>query len=382
MGTIYDWSTTAAENTSVEGVNIAEGCPAANMNDAIRGMMAAVRATFNADMRFTANLSVGTANPGVYRLKVVAGIAGNSMAGIQNTDVTGYSGFHFLKNDGNVVAHVGYANASALKHAGKAYVGSTAAVPLTLTTSDEERVVIDASGVVHVGQETVPGSGRVRVAQTGGYGLSTYSTGNYNAIQYVRDISGTAVEMGNVSVTDFDVAHNARTNMLFRTNGGEAFRIDQNQRVLMGATSVPGSGRLRISETGVGGFCLNTNGSATYTALQVLNVGAQVGSITADSSQTYYNTSSDERLKENIAAAGDFGDLIDAVQVRQFDWRATGDKQRAGFIAQELYALIPEAVHAPDDPDEMMAIDPSKLVAFLWQEVKFLRSRVNALEAR
>ena len=41
---VTDWSSTPAENTSVGGVNIAEGCPARGLNNAIREVMAAVKA--------------------------------------------------------------------------------------------------------------------------------------------------------------------------------------------------------------------------------------------------------------------------------------------------------------------------------------------------
>ena len=35
-----DYSTTPGNNTSIEGINVGEGCPAANVNNAIRQLMA------------------------------------------------------------------------------------------------------------------------------------------------------------------------------------------------------------------------------------------------------------------------------------------------------------------------------------------------------
>jgi len=40
---VTDWSETPAGNTTVDGINIAEGCPAGNVNGAIRAVMAGVR---------------------------------------------------------------------------------------------------------------------------------------------------------------------------------------------------------------------------------------------------------------------------------------------------------------------------------------------------
>lgn len=41
---VADWSTTPANNTTIEGISIAENCPAANINDVARAMAAAIKA--------------------------------------------------------------------------------------------------------------------------------------------------------------------------------------------------------------------------------------------------------------------------------------------------------------------------------------------------
>ena len=65
-----------------------------------------------------------------------------------------------------------------------------------------------------------------------------------------------------------------------------------------------------------------------------------------------YATSSDQRLKENIADADDAGSKIDAIQVRKFDWKADGSHQDYGMVAQELLEVAPEAVSAAEDSEE------------------------------
>ena len=70
------------------------------------------------------------------------------------------------------------------------------------------------------------------------------------------------------------------------------------------------------------------------------------------------------------------------MQVRKFDWKANGLHQRYGFVAQELLTVAPEAVHQPEDPEAMMAVDYSKLVPMLVKEVQALRQRVAQLEAQ
>jgi hypothetical protein len=127
----------------------------------------------------------------------------------------------------------------------------------------------------------------------------------------------------------------------------------------------------------------DTNGSATNYDVAVFNRnGTQVGSISTTNSVTLYNTTSDQRLKENIVDAPEFGGVIDSIQVRSFDWKTSQTHQRAGFVAQELVTVAPEAVHQPTDTDAMMAVDYSKLVPMLVKEIQSLRKRLAALEAK
>jgi hypothetical protein len=105
------------------------------------------------------------------------------------------------------------------------------------------------------------------------------------------------------------------------------------------------------------------------------------GSISHSGSSVAYNTSSDQRLKENITDADDAGSKIDAIQVRKFDWKVDGSHQDYGMVAQELLEVAPEAVSAPEDPEDMMGVDYSKLVPMMLKEIQSLRARIAALES-
>jgi hypothetical protein len=43
MATFADWSATASSNTTIAGINIAEGCPPGNINNVIREIAAAAK---------------------------------------------------------------------------------------------------------------------------------------------------------------------------------------------------------------------------------------------------------------------------------------------------------------------------------------------------
>ena len=110
--------------------------------------------------------------------------------------------------------------------------------------------------------------------------------------------------------------------------------------------------------------------------------GTDVGSISVAVSSTAYNTTSDARLKTNVSDAAPASALIDAIQVRQFDWKVDNSHQRYGMVAQELFEVAPETVSVPADPEQMMGVDYSKLVPMLIKEVQSLRTRLAALEAK
>jgi hypothetical protein len=171
--------------------------------------------------------------------------------------------------------------------------------------------------------------------------------------------------------------------MQFLTGGSERMRIDSSGNLLVGTTSTASGGPYRVTADGGVSYrplaCkYDSTGGATQIAF--INPNGQVGGITTSGSSTSYNTSSDYRLKENIADADDAGSKVDAIQVRQYDWKADGSHQDYGMIAQELQTVAPEAVSGDADSEEMMGVDYSKLVPMLIKEIQSLRNRVAQLE--
>jgi hypothetical protein len=80
-----DWSSTAASNTSVGGVNIAEGCPAAGVNNALRAIMADVAGGINLSTLATFLASSSLANART-ALGVSEGTtSSNNFAALSNT---------------------------------------------------------------------------------------------------------------------------------------------------------------------------------------------------------------------------------------------------------------------------------------------------------
>jgi len=178
---------------------------------------------------------------------------------------------------------------------------------------------------------------------------------------------------------EVDGTNTGQPNLIVKQSTSERFRCDNNGNLLVGVTST--SSQISVKASSVkhvadwqnfndGGYGFNFKKSD----------GSIVGTIAWGSSSTSYNTSSDQRLKENIEDADDAGSKIDAIQVRQYDWKADGSHQDYGMVAQELLEVAPEAVSGDADSEEMMGVDYSKLVPMLIKEIQSLRQRVAQLE--
>ena len=173
-----------------------------------------------------------------------------------------------------------------------------------------------------------------------------------------------------------DGGHGSFPNTMdFFTNSAQRMRIDSSGNLLVGCTALPSGGAGGAGfETGQSGgrtiLQLGTTVTSSEAVARFYNPNGAIGSISLSGSSTAYNTSSDQRLKENIADADDAGSKIDAIQVRKFDWKADGSHQDYGMIAQELQAVAPEAVSGDADSEEMMGVDYSKLVPMLIKEIQ------------
>jgi len=166
----------------------------------------------------------------------------------------------------------------------------------------------------------------------------------------------------------------------------ERAQIDSSGNLLVGTTSYSGAtnGNYLMAGSSDGTFWTShANGTSSGKAYSNFQYnGTNIGSITqSGTTAVLYNTTSDQRLKENIADADSASSLIDSLQVRKFDWKADSSHQRYGFVAQELVTVAPEAVHQPEDQEAMMAVDYSKLVPMLVKEIQSLRVRVAQLES-
>ena len=232
-------------------------------------------------------------------------------------------------------------------------------------TAGADRLNIDTSGNLGLG---VTPTERLHIFKST-YPIFKIESSSYNSTM------GIDTGNGNLVITN---ASNA--GLVLSTNNTERARIDSSGNLLVGTTSSAGNAGIQIIPNN--GNCLQSIDHITGTATGNFYVsynfnGSSIGSVTqSGTTAVLYNTTSDQRLKENIQDAESASSLIDSLQVRQFDWKSDNSHQRYGFVAQELVTVAPEAVHQPLNEEDMMAVDYSKLVPMLVKEIQSLRKRL------
>jgi hypothetical protein len=128
----------------------------------------------------------------------------------------------------------------------------------------------------------------------------------------------------------------------------EKMRLDESGRLLINRTSQSGvnpHSKLHVlADAAVSAATIQiaTNG---YAGISFLNAaGSDVGSIVINASSTAYNTSSDYRLKENVADMTGAIDRVKALAPKRFNFIADADTTVDGFLAHEAQKVVPEAI--------------------------------------
>jgi hypothetical protein len=141
----------------------------------------------------------------------------------------------------------------------------------------------------------------------------------------------------------------------------ERMRIDSSGSVLINKTSRQADERLGITgNSGQQCAVLVSPISGDYDMINFRNTNGQVGRIGCNGSATSYVTSSDYRLKENIAPMT--GALAKVAQLKPvtYKWKVDGTDGQ-GFIAHELAEIVPDCVSGEKDAtrEEQYEVTPA-----------------------
>jgi hypothetical protein len=208
----------------------------------------------------------------------------------------------------------------------------------------------------------------------------------------INESSATSGDLQLVSSTSSEVGiyNFANGAMRFGTNGAERARIDSSGNLLVRTTSEINS-YTAIQVVGTGGtndcYAVKNTNTTNLAAFSCWNSsGSYVGGIVAGNTSTSFPTSSDYRLKENIAPLTGALAKVVALKPCTYTWKIDGSGGE-GFIAHELQEVCPDAVVGEKDAVnedgsiKAQGIDTSFLVATLTAAIQELKAEFDAYKA-
>jgi hypothetical protein len=158
---------------------------------------------------------------------------------------------------------------------------------------------------------------------------------------------------------------------------------------LINTTSLyDGGGKLTVNQAGVAwAQSINHTNATNQYFIQFNYNSAQIGRIEGNNTNASYLTTSDYRLKEDIAPMTGALEKVSALKPVTYKWKTDGSDGQ-GFIAHELQEVAPDAVSGKKDAVNKdgkpvyQGIDTSFLVATLTAAIQELKATVDAQAAR
>lgn len=204
-----------------------------------------------------------------------------------------------------------------------------------------------------------------------------------------KDRAG-AGEYSFLSANDGETFINAKTGkpINFRINNSTKAVISSAGDMGVGTTSPSSSYKMTVN-TGAGQTGALTTSGSVYINSGALGVNvaasATAGRIDASNDIVAYQTS-DKRLKENIKPIENALDKVKSLTGVEFDWieetkHVHGyDGHDVGVIAQEVQAVLPEAIRVNDTG--YLSVRYEKMIALLVEGIKEQQAQIDELKAR
>jgi len=255
---------------------------------------------------------------------------------------------------------------------------------------------IDSSGNVGIGTSSpnTHGIGAGRIVTS--YSDSGNLYGLFTAVG--AGTGGGEIDFGDQSVRHAAIASLNGSALGFYTNSTntgvtvtERMRIDSSGNVMVNVSSNSGgnggTGTFHVRQDNTSTTAapiLASNEDSSGTLILFSGNGGGVGTsnrIYHNGSAVTYGTSSDERLKKNITSAPSALAVLESVEAVSFDWKATDQHTKYGFIAQQFVDVVPDAVIKGSTDDEPWGMDYGKVTPFLLKAIQEQQAMIEELKA-
>lgn len=271
----------------------------------------------------------------------------------------------------------GGAEAMRINSSGDVAIGSTNSDPLSLIRDRNLAIVTTGTS----GALTIVGGGNARID----FGVgATRTFGIYSDTANFTEIFTTTA-----------------LPLVFSTNNSEAMRIAATGVVLIGSATVFSGANSKLSAlwdpSSQNGFTLKASGATFSNPAIVFRTSTDTtsGSISQAASTVTYSTSSDYRLKENIAPMTGALNKVALLKPVTYTWKIDNSAGQ-GFIAHELKEVVPDCVTGEKDAVETytdeegieqtrikpQGVDTSFLVATLTAAIQEQQALITSLTSR
>jgi len=419
---ISEFSANPANNTDIDNINIAEGCAPSGINDAIRELMSQLKDFQTGAVSDSFNGPVGTTTAAAGAFTTLAASGAVTLSGGTANGVTYLNGSKVLTSGSAMTFDGTQFNVPA----------GAAATPSLSTTADANTGVFfpaaDAFAVAVGGVESA------RFSSTG---FSVFGPGSFrNIIDLTPSptTNGVSVEIGtgrsgngsafidfigDETYTDFglriirtsggpntisSISHRGTNDLqletvevapiVFKTSNTDRGRFTSDGKFIVNGTSAgSNNGRLHVYG-GISGESIvgrqGTGGTSNGGNFNFWWTGSQAQLWVDTTNVGVISLTSDYRIKKDIETQT--APAIERVmQLRPVTYQITDygnvfkadGKQREGFIAHELQAVIPSGVDGEkDDPNQVQSLRVDAVVAVLTKAIQEQQATITALTAR
>ncbi len=270
---------------------------------------------------------------------------------------------------------------------------------LSWATNSTRNMTLDASGNLGIGSTSPNILGFNRA-------LTLNSASNQQAIEFAVNgtVKGLIQSNGD---TEFIVGAFASIPLVLRTGNTERARIDSSGNLLVGLTSAVGASKvqsyLSTSQVinGVAVIAAAASGGGSAPAFEYYNSANARKSVTyfdptntrfyvvcnesngvyLASGGTAWTSASDERLKTDLKPIENAAEKVSSLRAVTGRFKTDDEGvSRSFLIAQDVLAVLPEAVDA-SDPDKL-GVQYTDTIPLLVAAIKELTQRLEALEAK